>query len=205
MLPFTGPRRGSRPFLPRHNRGGPARHLCALCAGSPPPPPSAPPQPLLSVPHRIMDPLCVLGWTRTLFRRKKLCLSVRRDRPRKGTGRSGRQRPSPLLSALALRSPAPAAAVPSAFGEGSPHGCVFTQGIPCTCPTLQNPESILQPKSSTLEPQRGFASPPHPQVPPAPLLRTGSAQPPRDDRCVVLCRHRGMGAQPHHHSRKAQG
>lgn len=38
MLPFTGLRRGSRPFLPRHNRGGPARHLCALCASSPPRP-----------------------------------------------------------------------------------------------------------------------------------------------------------------------
>lgn len=83
MLPLRGPRRGSRPFLPRHNRGGPTRHLGALCGGRPPP------RPLLSVPHRIMDPLCVLGWTRTLWRRKNRCLSVRRDRPRKGMGRSG--------------------------------------------------------------------------------------------------------------------
>lgn len=59
MLPFTGPRRGSRPFLPRHNRGGPARHLCALCAGSPPPsPPNPPPAPPFCPPSDNGSALC---------------------------------------------------------------------------------------------------------------------------------------------------
>lgn len=98
---------GPGPSCPDTIGAAPARHLCALCARQPPTPPP-PPLPLLSVPHRIMDPLCVLGWTRTLFRRKKLCLSVRRDRPRKGRGgavAAAGQRPSPLPAALALRGP----------------------------------------------------------------------------------------------------
>lgn len=160
MLPFTGPRRGSRPFLPRHNRGGPARHLCALCAGSPPPP-----QPLLSVPHRIMDPLCVLGWTRTLFRRKKLCLSVRRDRPRKGRGGAAGSVPrcSPQHWPCAARRPQP----PSHQRRGGVPTGTLTRRTARTFSHLAKHRQHPPTPTSSLqtEPQRGFASPPHPQVP----------------------------------------
>lgn len=128
---------GPGPSCPDTIGAAPARHLCALCARQPPTPPPPPP-PLLSVPHRIMDPLCVLGWTRTLFRRKKLCLSVRRDRPRKGRGgavAAAGQRPSPLPAALALRGPRSGIQNPNgAGGKKSSMGSLLSPIVQTPCP-----------------------------------------------------------------------
>lgn len=141
--------------------GAAPRATCVHCAPAAPPPP----QPLLSVPHRIMDPLCVLGWTRTLFRRKKLCLSVRRDRPRKGRGGAAGSVPrcSPQHWPCAARRPQP----PSHQRRGGVPTGTLTRRTARTFSHLAKHRQHPPTPTSSLqtEPQRGFASPPHPQVP----------------------------------------
>lgn len=114
MLPLRGPRRGSRPFLPRHNRGGPTRHLGALCGGRPPP--SAPP---FCPPSDNGSALC--AWLDKDFVAEKEPVFVcqkRSAKKRDGEERVARagQRPSPQH--WPCTAPATPAIFPTVLGGG---------------------------------------------------------------------------------------
>lgn len=95
MGPLRG-RAGGPALLPRHNRGG---HSCALCGR---------PRPLPCGPPRIMEPLCVLGWPRTLWPAKSRGLSGRTE-PSKGRGGAVRAAGRAWAGIGLARPPRPAA------------------------------------------------------------------------------------------------
>lgn len=88
MLPFTGPRRGSRPFLPRHNRGGPRAPLVCIVRPAAPHPTPPTPAPPFCPPSDNGSALC--AWLDKDFVSEKETVFVCQKRlAKKGTGRSG--------------------------------------------------------------------------------------------------------------------
>lgn len=174
--------------------GAAPRATCVHCAPAAPPPPTAPP---FCPPSDNGSALCA-RLDKDFVSEKETVFVCQKRSAKKGTGRSGRQRPSLLPAALALCSPAPAAAVPSAPGRG-PHRDVDTTHCahlfpPCKAQTASsNPNQ--QPSNGAAERVRISPAPPGA---PTPFLRMGSAQPPWDGcpHCITprqCCR---MGAQP---------